>query len=322
MNPLRRASLVAGCGLALSPLAFAQAAPFPSRPVRLVVPAAPGGSADKNSRALSDRLSELWKQPVIADYKPGANTIIGSDHVARSAPDGHTLLVNSAALAVNPGIYPKLPYDTLQDLVAVTMISTAPFALVVHPEVPARDIQAFLALAREKPAALSFGTAESRALLAGHQFNLAAGTRLQSVPFKGAGALMNDLVAGHVPVAFSALSSVQAQVAAGRLRLLGVATRAPSPLAPQATALAAAAVPGFEAESWFGLFAPRGTPPALAARLRQDVAAVLREREVAARFEAMGAQPVGDEPQAFAARVRADVEMATRVARAANIQPE
>lgn len=322
MNLSRRASIIAGASYMLTPFVLAQTSTFPSHPVRLIIPATPGGSADKNARAISDKLSALWRQPVIVEYKPGANTVIGTDFVAKSAPDGHTLLVNSAALAVNPAIYAKLPFDTLQDLTPVTMISTAPFALVIHPSVPAKNIQEFLALAREKPESLSFGTAESRALFAGHQFNLAAKTKLQSVPFKGAGSLMNDLVAGHIPVAFSALSSVQAQVIAGRVRLLGVATNKPSPLAPQAPALAATDIPGFEAESWFGLFAAKGTPVEIVKRIQADIATVLRDPDVGHRFKEMGAEPIGEASDEFSKRVRSDVEMFAKVARAANIKPE
>lgn len=295
---------------------------FPSKPVRIIIPAAPGGSADKNARAIADKLSELWKQPVIVDLKPGANTLIGTDYVAKSAPDGYTLLMNSAAIVVNPSVYAKLPYDTLNDLVPVALVSTAPFAVVVHPSVPARSIKEFIALARTNPQLLSFGTAESRAMLAGHQFNLLAKTQLQSIPYKGAGPLMNDLVAGHVPVSFSALSSVQAQVQAGRLRLLGVASSKHSSLSPEAEPIAANELPGFEAASWFGLFAPKGTSKSLASKIHQDVAEVLRDPIVAKRFADMGAQPSGEGPEPFALRVRAEVESSAKVARAANIQPE
>jgi len=295
---------------------------FPSKPVRIIIPAGPGGSADKNARAIADKLSELWKQPVIVDLKPGANTLIGTDYVAKSAPDGYTLLMNSAAIVVNPSVYAKLPYDTLNDLVPVALVSTAPFAVVVHPSVPARSIKEFIALARTNPQLLSFGTAESRAMLAGHQFNLLAKTQLQSIPYKGAGPLMNDLVAGHVPVSFSALSSVQAQVQAGRLRLLGVASSKHSSLSPEAEPIAANELPGFEAASWFGLFAPKGTPKSLASKIHQDVAEVLRDPVVAKRFADMGAQPSGEGPEPFALRMRAEVESSAKVARAANIQPE
>ncbi|TSD54664.1 tripartite tricarboxylate transporter substrate binding protein [Variovorax sp. KBS0712] len=301
---------------------LAQAEVFPSKAVRIIIPAAPGGSADKNARAIADKLSELWKQPVIVDLKPGANTLIGTDYVAKSAPDGYTLLMNSAAIVVNPSVYAKLPYDTLNDLVPVALVSTAPFAVVVHPSVPARSIKEFIALARTNPQLLSFGTAESRAMLAGHQFNLLARTQLQSIPYKGAGPLMNDLVAGHVPVSFSALSSVQAQVQAGRLRLLGVASSQRSSLSPEAEPIAANELPGFEAASWFGLFAPKGTPKSLASKIHQDVAEVLRDPVVAKRFADMGAQPSGEGPEPFALRMRAEVESSAKVARAANIQPE
>jgi tripartite-type tricarboxylate transporter receptor subunit TctC len=322
MHASRRTTAAIILGLLLAGPAAAQAPAFPTKPVRIIIPAAPGGSADKNARAIADKLSEVWKQPVVVEYKAGANTVIGTDYVAKSPADGHTLLLNSAAIVVNPAVYAKLPYDTVNDLVPVTMISTAPFALVVHPSVPVKTAKEFVELARTHPQQLSFGTAESRALLAGHQFNLVAKTRLESVPFKGAGALMNDLVAGHVPVAFSALSSVQAHVQAGRLRLLGVASAQPSALAPEVPALASSDVPGFEAASWFGLFAPKGTSPAVVAKIQQDIAAVLKDPVVAKRFESMGAQPVAEAPEPFAARVKAEIEMSARVAKAANIKPE
>lgn len=321
-RPALAALLAAFLLSSLTTGAWAQAGAFPNKPVRLIIPAAPGGSADKNARAIADKLGELWKQPVVVEYKAGANTVIGTDFVAKSAGDGYTLLLNSAAIVVNPAIYAKLPYDTLNDLVPVTMVSTAPFALVVHPAVPVKNIKEFVELARTSPQSLSFGTAESRALLAGHQFNLLAGTKLESVAFKGAGALMNDLVAGHVPVSFSALSSVQAHVQSGRLRLLGIASAKPTALAPDAPALGGTDVPGFEATSWFGIFAPKGTPAAIVAKVQQDVATVLKDAAVAARFESMGAQPVGEAPASFAARVRAEVEMSAKVAKAANVKPE
>lgn len=310
-------------GLVLAALGLAaRAEEFPSKPVRIIIPAAPGGSADKNARAIADKLSERWKQPVLVEYKAGANTIIGTDFVAKSPGDGHTLLLNSAAIVVNPALYAKLPYDTLNDLVPVAMVSAAPFALVVHPAVPVKTAKEFVEMARANPQLLSFGTAESRALLVGHQFNLLAKTRLESVPFKGAGALMNDLVAGHVPVAFSALSSVRAQVQAGRLRLIGIASAQPTPLSPEAPAMAAGDIPGFDAASWFGVFAPKGTPTAVAAKIHQDIVAVLKDPAVAKRFADMGAQPTGEGPEAFAARVRAEVESSAKVARAANLKVE
>lgn len=322
MDAYRRTATALIFGLLIAGPLAAQVPAFPTKTVRIIIPAAPGGSADKNARAIADKLSELWKQPVIVEYKPGANTVVGTDYVAKSPSDGHTLLLNSAAIVVNPAIYAKLPYDTLADLVPVTMISTAPFALVVHPSLPVKTAREFVEMARLRPHQLSFGTAESRALLAGHQFNLVAKTKLESVPFKGAGALMNDLVAGHVTVAFSALSSVQAHVQSGRLRLLGVASAQPSPLAPEVPALAASDIPGFEAASWFGLFASKGTSREVAAKIQLDVASVLRDPAVIKRFETMGAQPVGEPPEPFAARVKAEIEMSAKVAKAANLQPE
>ena len=202
----------------------ANAQTFPGKAVRIVIPFAPGGSTDANARIINDKLAAIWGQPVIIESKPGANTIIGSEYVAKSAADGYTLLLTSTAHVVNPSMYAKLPYDPVNDLLPVTIVSVSPFALVAASAMPVKSAKDVIALVRAKPGSVSFGTSDSSSNFAGHLFNMLAKTDLQSVSYKGAGPLMTDLAGGHVPLGFAAVSSVQGQVKAGRVRLLGVAS--------------------------------------------------------------------------------------------------
>lgn len=323
MNPIfARFALCMSLGFAAASLqSAAYAQTFPSKPVRIVIPFAPGGSTDANARIINERLAALWGQPVIIEAKPGANTIIGTDAVAKSAGDGYTLLLTSTAYVVNPSMYAKLPYDPMGDFQPVTIVSVSPFALVAASNFPAKTIKELIAMMRAKPGSVSFGTSDSSSAFAGHLFNMLARTDLQSVSYKGAGPLMTDLAGGHVPIGIAAVSSVQGQVKAGRVRLLGVASTKPTPLFPDAPVIAAE-VPGYEAISWFGLFAPKGTPKDVITKIQRDVATVLKEPEIQKRFMDIGAEPGGQTPEEFGARVRVEMELWARVAKSANIKPE
>ena len=323
MNPIfARFALCMSLGFAAASLqSAAYAQTFPSKPVRIVIPFAPGGSTDANARIINERLAALWGQPVIIEAKPGANTIIGTDAVAKSAGDGYTLLLTSTAYVVNPSMYAKLPYDPMGDFHPVTIVSVSPFALVAASNFPAKTIKELIAMMRAKPGSVSFGTSDSSSAFAGHLFNMLARTDLQSVSYKGAGPLMTDLAGGHVPIGIAAVSSVQGQVKAGRVRLLGVASTKPTPLFPDAPVIAAE-VPGYEAISWFGLFAPKGTPKDVITKIQRDVATVLKEPEIQKRFMDIGAEPGGQTPEEFGARVRVEMELWARVAKSANIKPE
>ena len=306
----------------LSAAAFAtHAQSFPNKAVRIVIPFAPGGSTDANARIINDKLAAIWGQPVLVESKPGANTIIGSEHVAKSAGDGYTLLLTSTAHVVNPSMYAKLPYDPVQDLLPVTIVSVSPFALVAASATPAKTAKDVIAMVRAKPGSVSFGTSDSSSNFAGHLFNMLAKTDLQSVSYKGAGPLMTDLAGGHVPLGFAAVSSVQGQVKAGRVRLLGVASLTPSPLFPDAPVIAAD-VPGYEAISWFGIFVPKGTPKDVIAKIHRDVGTVLKDADVQKRFTDIGAEVGGQSPDEFAARVKSEMELWARVAKSAGIKPE
>ncbi len=316
----KRVSLVLGCA-ALAALPAVHAQGFPNKPVRIVIPFAPGGSTDANARIINDKLSALWGQPVIVESKPGANTVIGSDYVAKSAPDGYTLLLTSTAHVVNPSLYVKLPYDPVNDLVPVTIVSVSPFALVAANTLPVKSAKDVIALLRAKPGSLSFGTSDSSSLLTGHLFNMLAKTELQSVPYKGAGPLMTDLAGGHVPIGFAAVSSVQGQVRANRVRLLGVGSLTPSPLFPDAPPIAND-LPGFEAISWFGLLAPKGTPKEVITKIHRDMVTVLKDADVQKRITALGAEAGGQTPDEFGARIKSEMDLWAKVAKAAGVKPE
>jgi tripartite-type tricarboxylate transporter receptor subunit TctC len=306
--------------LALCGLTQAQAQTFPTKPVRIVIPFAPGGSTDANARIIQDKLSSLWGQPVIVEAKPGANTVIGTDLVAKSPGDGHTLLLTSTAMVVNPSMYAKLPYDTLTDLVPITIVSVSPFALVTPVDSPYKNIKDVLGALRA-PTALSFGVSDSSAMLSGHLLNMLAKTDMQPISYKGAGPLMIDLAGGHVPLGIAAVSSVQGQVKGGRVRILGVGSATPTALFPQAPPIAND-LPGYEAISWFGLLAPKGTPADVVQKIQRDVAQVLKDPDVQQKLQGLGADPGGLSPADFQARIRREIDLWNRVAKAAKIQPE
>lgn len=293
------------------------AQPFPSRLVRIVIPFAPGGSSDANARIIGPHLAERWKQQVLVEPRPGAATVVGTDHVAKSAPDGHTLLINSTQFVQSPATFARLPYDPLTDIVPITRVTISPQAIVAHPSLPVKSIRELVALARARPGELNLATAGT--VLPSHYFFLLAKVRMEIVPYKGAGPLMVDAIGGHVPLAIGAVSSVQAAVRAGRVRLLGVTS--PTPAFPDAPTIARD-VPGFDADTWFALFAPGGTPRELLARIYEDVAAVLRVPEVRRRLLDIGGIPGGEPPEEFAARVRAEIDKWKKVAAAAGIQPQ
>ncbi len=308
--------LLAALSLSLS----AHAQSFPNKPVRIVIPFAPGGSTDANARIIQDKLSAIWGQPVIIDAKPGANTQIGTDLVAKSPGDGHTLLLTSTAMVVNPSMYNKLPYDTLNDLVPITIVSVSPFALVTPVNSPYQSLKDVMTALRSSTP-INFGVSDSSAMLAGHLLNMLAKTDMQPVSYKGAGPLMIDLAGGHVPLGIAAVSSVQGQVKGGRVRILGVGSTTPSSLFPQAQPIAQE-LPGYEAISWFGLLAPKGTPTDVVQKIQRDVAQVLKDPDVQQKIQGLGADPGGMPPTEFKARIQREIELWARVAKAAKIQPE
>lgn len=298
---------------------FASAQSFPSKTIRFVIPFPVGGSSDANARIIMPALVERWKQQILVDPRPGAGTVIGTDHVAKSAPDGHTLLLTSNQYGYTPAVYAKLPYDAYNDLIPVAMITISPQMIVSHPSLPVRNAKELIALARARPGELNMGTAGS--VLPVYLFNMLAKAKLEVVPYKGAAPLMTDAMGGHVPLALAAVSSVQAAVRSGRVRIVAVCSTTRSSLFPDAPSITTD-LPGYDVNAWFAFFAPRGVAPEIIRRVRDDVAAVLQIPDVRQKLLDIGGEPSTESAEEFNARVKREIEMWQKVAKASGLKPQ
>jgi len=309
----------------LAGLPHAAAQGYPSKPVRIINPFPAGGGTDTLLRPLAQKLSEALKQPFIIDNKSGANGMIGSELVAKAAPDGYTLLAGTTgALSLNSIVYPKLPYDPVKDFAPISIFAESGFILSIHPSVPAQNLQELVALAKSRPGQLTyatFGVASSSHLLA-ELFSMTAGVKLVHVPYKGSAPAVTDLVGGQVMLMFDSMQSQMPHLRAKRLRALGLAAARRSAVAPEVPTFAEAGLPGVEGGSWYGLLAPAGTPREIVERLHAELRKALAAPEVRARFESAGIDPLGNTPEEFAAQIRADIEKWGRVVRAADIRAE
>jgi tripartite-type tricarboxylate transporter receptor subunit TctC len=323
MKPFPR--LLACSALLLAAIAgpvFAQE--YPSRPVRVVVPFAPGGAVDLVARTMAPRLNEALGQPVIVDNRGGAGGTIGTDIVAKARPDGHTLLVASMGVAVNAVLYPRLPYDTLKDLAPVTTLGEQPNILVVHPSVAAKSVGELLALARAKPGQVTYGSGGvgSNSHLATVLLVQMAKADLLHVPYKGLGPAVAELVGGQVSLVVSNVSTALPHVKSGRLRLLAVTSAKRFPLLSDTPTVSEAGVPGYESSGWYGLWSTAGTPPAVLARLHEQVVSILESGAVKEQFAAQGLNAIPVSPSAFDKRVREEIRKWGPVVRASGAKPE
>lgn len=323
----QRRQVLGAIGAAVLTLAAwqgAQAQEFPNKPVRIIVPYAAGGSTDILSRQMSQKLGARLGQSIIVENRPGANGIIGTEAVAKSAADGYTLLMVTNGQTISMGMYPKLPWDIEKDFAPVANVASMPNVIVVHPSQPFRTLKDLLDHVRSKPGSLSYAHAGvgSPQHIAGELFKLMAKVDIVQIPYKGGGPAIADTVAGQVPVGVGGLPVVRQHIASGKLRALGLTSSARTPLIPDIPTATEFGVPAFDAIFWIGLLAPRGTPEAAVARLNADANAVLKDAEIASLFAAQGATPTGGTPAEFAAWIRKDVETSTRVIREANIKPE
>jgi tripartite-type tricarboxylate transporter receptor subunit TctC len=292
---------------------------FPGKVVRIVIPFSLGGSNDLTARILLPYLTERWKQQVIIDPHVGAASTVGANHVAKSAPDGHTILFTSTQYAYAPSTFAKLPYDPVNDLVPVTLVTISPQMIIAHPQLPASNPKQLIALARARPGELSIGNAGNA--LPTYSLISIAKVKMTPVSYKGAGPLNIDIMGGHVPLGMAAISSVMPTVRSGRAKVIGVCSLERTPLYPEAAPMAEAA-PGFEAVAWFGMYAPRGTAPAVVKRIRDDIAEVLQNPDVKKRLAELGGEPSGSTPEEFARFSRAEIEKWNKVAAAAGIKPQ
>jgi tripartite-type tricarboxylate transporter receptor subunit TctC len=323
MNLLRTAATAALVSLAaLAVPASAQEAPWPSKPVRIVVPFPPGGAADVFARLIAEQAGKSIGQPVVAENRPGAGGQIATDHVAKSAPDGHTMLIVTVGHAVNPSLYPKLPYDTLADLVPVARIADLPSVLVVNPEVPAKSVQELVALMKAKPGVLTYASSGNATTshVAGAMLTAQAGVQALHVPYKGSAPAITDLIGGQVQWMIDPVLSSAQHVKAGRLRALAVSTPKRSSLVPDLPTIAESGLPGYDFAAWFVLLAPARTPPAIVERMHREVERILAMPETKARFVQLGAEPGSGTPAQVAAFLAGEVRRYEKVVRDAGMK--
>jgi len=290
-------------GAVLLPSVPAHAQAYPTKTVKMVVPFPPGGSLDITGRLIAQKLTEAWGQPVVVENKPGAGGNIGADLVAKSPADGYTILMGALSThAVNPSLYRSMPYDAAKDFVPITLIAITPNVLVVNANSPVNGVKEFLAYAKANPGKLSFGSGSngSAGHLAGELFKVETGTDAVHIPFKGAAPATQALLAGDTQFMFDNLANAMAQVKAGKLKALAVTTANRSPLVPDLPTMAEAGLPGFDISTWYGFFAPAGTPPAIVAKWSADVAKILNAPDVRAKIVADGAEPAPNTPEQFA----------------------
>jgi tripartite-type tricarboxylate transporter receptor subunit TctC len=291
---------------------------FPSRPIRLVVPSAAGGSTDTVARVVGNAVAASLGVAVVIDNKPGAGGNIASELVAAAAPDGYTLLVPYGGFAINPSLYPKLAFDSLKDFAPVILLCSVTGILVVNPAVPAQSVSELIALAKAKPGKLNFASAGSGTVthLAGEEFKMMAGIDVVHVPYKGSSFALNDLMGGQVQMMFANLPGTIQLVEAGKLRVLAVNGAERSPLLPKVPTIAESGLAGYEASTWFGVLAPAGTPKDVVAKLNAEFAKALRSREVAAAFATDGATAAGGSPEQFGTFIRGEMDKWGKVVRA------
>ena len=312
-------------GVAVAPSAWAQsAAPYPSRPIRLVVPFAPGGTTDALARVVGQRLTQSWGQPVVIDNKPGAGATLGADLVAKSAGDGHTLLMGAAHHTIAQNVYAKLPYHFGRDFAPVSIVALVPNMVVVNNDVPARTIQELVALAKAQPGKLNYGSAGVGTAhhLIGEMFKLGAGVAIAHVPYKGSAPAVADLLDNQVQIMFDTVSSSLGQVKAGKLRALAVTTARRSTALPDVPTLSETVLPGFDVGTWFGILAPAATPPEIVSRLNTEIVRIINLPDVRKQLLEMGAEPVGDTSAQMAAQIKTELENYGSIARQIKLSVE
>ena len=296
---------------------------YPEKPIRMIVPYAPGGSTDLLARLIGPRLAESWGQPVIVDNRPGGNTIIGTQALTKAAPDGYTILLMAIAHTIIPNLLPT-PYDPIKDFAPVTTVGRGELLLVVHPSVAANNLQELIALARSKPGQLNYASASTGGPLhlAGELFNMLADVRTQHIPYKGGGPAMLDLLGGHVQMMFSSPPESIPHIKAGKLKPIAISGPARSPVLPQVVTFAEAGMPGFTAKNWFGILAPARTPRPIVDKLAAEVTRILALPEVRDKLAGQGMDPFVSTPDQFGALLRSDLALYGKIIKAANVKLE
>ena len=299
------------------------AEPYPSRPVRLIVPFAPGGGTDIMARILGQKLTESWKQQVVVDNRGGSGTIIGTELTVRSVPDGYTIMLANIALALNPGLHDKLPYDALRDLTPIILIASQPNALAANPSFPANSVKELVALAKSKSIKLNFASSGSGGVghISGEMFRIMIGADMVHIPYKGGGPAAIDVIAGHVPLAFISLPTVMSHMKAGKLKVLAITDSKRSGAAPNIPTVSES-LPGFQVDNWIGMLAPAGTPKEIIAKINSDILGAVQIPDTRERLLAQGFDVQGGTAAQFGAVIKSDIDKYRKVIKTANIRED
>jgi tripartite-type tricarboxylate transporter receptor subunit TctC len=296
---------------------------YPSKPIRIVVGFPPGGGNDIIARLVGVKMQEDWGQAVVIDNKPGANSIIAAEFVAKSAPDGHTLLVNATGgMSVNPVIYSKLPYDSLRDFVPISMVGVFPLVLVVNPSLPVHSVRELIAYIKANPGKLNYSSGSTAFQVATEMFKQMTGTRISHIPYKGSAASISAVMAGDVQMTIVDTPPLVPQIKAGRVRALAVTSSRRAASMPELPTLAEAGVPGYDMALWIGVFAPAGTPREVAAKLNAEVVRIVNLADVRERLAAMGVDPLGNTSEQMAEWIRGEIARFGPVVKAADIKAD
>jgi tripartite-type tricarboxylate transporter receptor subunit TctC len=297
---------------------------YPTRPIRYISPYPAGGGNDTLLRIIGEKLGDQLGQRIIVDNRPGANTIVGTELLVKSPPDGYTFILLPNSLATNPSFYPKLPYDTMKDVAPVGQIAQSPQMIVAHPSVPSKTLKELLALARAKPGVLSYGTSGngSTGHLAGILLSMMTGVQLTHVPYKGTAPAVNELVGGHIPLMVSSMIATLPHVRSGKLRIIALTTAKRSQAIPEVPTIAESGVPGYDATLWYGILAPARTPEAIIKRMSAELAATLKNPDVVEKLSSQAVEPHHTSPDQFAALIRTELEKWSKVIRASGVKAD
>jgi tripartite-type tricarboxylate transporter receptor subunit TctC len=318
MKIARFVAVIALCATAFG--AWAQT--YPTKPIRIVVGFPPGGGNDIIARLLGAKMQETWGQSVVIDNRPGAASIIAAEHVAKSAPDGYTLLVNATGgMSVNPVLYAKLPYDSLKDFVPISMVGSFPLVLIVNPSVPANSVPELVAYAKANPGKLNYSSGSTAFQVATEMFKQMTGTDVRHIPYKGSAASITAVIAGDVQMTIVDTPPLVPQIKAGKVRALGVTSAKRSSSMPEIPTVAEA-VPGYEMVLWIGMFAPAGTPLEIAAKLNAEVVRIVKLPDIRQKLDGMGVEPLGNTPEQVSEWIRREIARYGPVVKAANIKAE
>lgn len=295
---------------------------YPTKPVRLVVPFAPGGGTDTLARMIAQRLTDVFGQPVVVDNRPAVDGIVGSETVAKAAPDGYTLILVSSSHAINPALRKSLPYDTLKDFAPITQTAIQQLLLVTHPSVPAKNVKELIAALKADSSKYNYGSSSNATALPMELFKSMSGTQVQHIPYKGTAPMMNDLLGGQIQMGISGAVGAIPHVKSGRLRGLAIGDSKRSATLPDIPTIAESGVPGYQASIWTGMFGPAKLPRAMTDKLNKDVVRIVQQPDFKAKMNQMGSETVGSTPEEWGKFIEAEIVKWAKIAKLAGLKPE